>query len=360
MTNKIRETYDWFEQFDNMEVCVKSKTSKLYFVLTKHLLLHLLGVQYAFKNPRNFIGRKLENNIFHGSINDSDEEILNKIKEYHPEKAISHVLRRDNFKLFLENLHNSHIVEMTNKQTRINSQYLVVQAQNERYYLLGIGVSSGGNYFETFMIEPTKKYFETTTINEPVISITELDDGIEKLFSFSDERQSVFNEISLNLNDEEFDKLITLTDFQNTDKEFLINDFKFYAVDKVDLNNISIDEIDKDGFYKAFACDDFKEKLQQKLPMDYKQYNLFYNNDSRSLYIPSKKGLIKFNGYSNEQLIELVRRSVNKENKIAKEQHEEKQEKKSFIEEMKELKNRVKESKQDVENRDTRRNDREL
>ena len=142
-------------------------------------------MQYAYKNPTNVRGKNILRQIEKENYSDSD--ILKNIEINNPDRLDSVKDRVKYFKAFMENLEQSNVVEMTNPKTRLKSNYLMIQIDDNTVMQLGIKNLDYEDVFETFIIEKDNLYFKDTTINEKVISIEKYnEDGELETFSFKE------------------------------------------------------------------------------------------------------------------------------------------------------------------------------
>ncbi|WP_099950152.1 PBECR4 domain-containing protein [Ezakiella peruensis] len=191
MSHKVNDLYNWFSQFNDRIIKIKSDSLGFEVNLNKRSLLHLIGVHYIFKNPKFLRGSDLIKEVINKGYD--DKKIIGLIAKNNPHMIRSFKVRTKNLKPFLENLENARLVEMTKNNTKLKSNYLAMQSKDKDLLLLGLASSDYEDYFETFIIENSDSYFKNTTINEPVKSITEiLDDGTEVPFSFSKEKQKQY------------------------------------------------------------------------------------------------------------------------------------------------------------------------
>ncbi|TRW28035.1 hypothetical protein FL857_03325 [Criibacterium bergeronii] len=185
MENRIINIIEWFNKYDNSEIKIVSKNKEFAIKLNINALPHLLGLQYAYKNPTNARGKNILRQIEKENYSDSD--ILKNIEINNPDRLDSVKDRVKYFKAFMENLEQSNVVEMTNPKTRLKSNYLMIQIDDNTVMQLGIKNLDYEDVFETFIIEKDNLYFKDTTINEKVISIEKYnEDGELEPFSFKE------------------------------------------------------------------------------------------------------------------------------------------------------------------------------
>ena len=202
MENKVQEIIKWWNKFNNMNIKISGIKKEFYLSLNKQILPHLLGLHYINSNKESLKGIRLYNHIKKNRI--SDRELYSLIQKHNPDYLDNVRDRITNFKAFMENLETGRIVEMTNPNTRIKSNFLIVQSEDN--YIMQIGIKNIGyeDVFETFIVEKDDIYFKNTTINEPIISIQRYtENGELEPFSFREN-----NEICKDLPDKKSNELI--------------------------------------------------------------------------------------------------------------------------------------------------------
>lgn len=185
MENKVQEIIKWWNKFNNMNIKISGIKKEFYLSLSKQILPHLLGLHYINSNKESLKGIRLYNHIKKNRI--SDRELYSLIQKHNPDYLDNVRDRITNFKAFMENLENGRIVEMTNSNTRIKSNYLIVQTEDN--YIMQLGVKDIGyeDVFETFFIRQDNDYFKNTSLNEPIISIQRYNENGElEKFSFKE------------------------------------------------------------------------------------------------------------------------------------------------------------------------------
>ena len=185
MKNKVQEIIKWWNKFNNMNIKISGIKKEFYLSLSKQILPHLLGLHYINSNNESLKGIRLYNHIKKNRI--SDRELYSLIQKHNPDYLDNVRDRITNFKAFMENLEKGRIVEMTNSNTRIKSNYLIVQTEDN--YIMQLGVKDIGyeDVFETFFIRQDNDYFKNTSLNEPIISIQRYNENGElEKFSFKE------------------------------------------------------------------------------------------------------------------------------------------------------------------------------
>lgn len=305
--NEIQDIFVWYNKFSGKSINVVGMNKNFTIDLDNNALPHLLGLQYINKG-NSIKGRRLYNYI--NKIYDADENIYKRISENNP-KMLDNVKERvSNFKSFLENLHLAKIYEITNVNSKIKSEFLGVDINENNYRMLGIASSSYQDYLETFLVRKDNLYFKNSTIEDPIISIREvLDDGEEKLFSFDEDRQLKLDKMNEFTNVEEHRELIKCTELFEQDGAFLFENFKYYPVRALteEEKNMNLFEFGnylfEDGLTninnKSSRIDDFYSAV----PDEYKWCDLFYNDTTQSLYFISESGMKGYSKYRGEDLI---------------------------------------------------------
>ena len=185
MENKVQKIIKWWNKFNNMNIKISGIKKEFYLSLNKQILPHLLGLHYINSNKESLKGIRLYNHIKKNRI--SDRELYSLIQKHNPDYLDNVHDRINNFRTFMENLETGRIVEMTNPNTRLKSNYLIVQSEDN--YIMQIGIKNIGyeDVFETFIVEKDDVYFKNTTINEPIISIQRYNENGElEKFSFKE------------------------------------------------------------------------------------------------------------------------------------------------------------------------------
>lgn len=185
MENKVQEIIKWWNKFNNMNIKISGIKKEFYLSLNKQILPHLLGLHYINSNNESLKGIRLYNHIKKNRI--SDRELYSLIQKHNPDYLDNMRDRITNFKAFMENLENGRIVEMTNPNTRIKSNFLIVQTENRHIMQLGIKDLGYEDVFETFFVRQDDEYFKDTSLNEPIISIERYNENGElEKFSFKE------------------------------------------------------------------------------------------------------------------------------------------------------------------------------
>lgn len=315
MNNNIKEIFNWYDKFNNENIVIKTKNNEFDLVLTSKGLAHLLGLHYISKNNK-LRGYRLYSQV----KNKTDEEIFSLIKDKNPDKLNNIKLRVENFKYFMKNLEKATLYEQSNKNSKIKSKFLMVKGEENKYLHLAVARDREyEDYLETFIVRKDNEYFKNSSIKEPVLSIEKYIDDKLVPFSFDERKNEMLKDIKYGLNDKLNNKLIEEVDFEKL-PSFYFENFKFYPVKDLTeeesstlLNYANYDSLnytflikDKNiSNMKYFKNkldknpDDILEDFYKKVPNEFKNYELFYCNETRNLYIPSFNGLRKYTKYQD-------------------------------------------------------------
>ena len=194
MENKIKKIIEWFKTFDNSNIVIKSKNKQFAIKININSLPHLIGLHYAYASPMSMRGRNILRQIEKNNF--TEKNILDSVEKNNSEYLDAVKDRINNFKSFMENLETGRIVEMTNSNTSIKSNYLIVQTEDNCIMQLGIKDIGYEDVFETFFIRQDNDYFKNTSLNEPIISIEKYNENGElEKFSFKEtpEVEEIYN-----------------------------------------------------------------------------------------------------------------------------------------------------------------------
>lgn len=209
-TKTIREIIDWFSHFNKYDVIIKTKSKEFEIEMKDRNLPHLLGLHYSSDRPLK--GRRLLNAI----KNLSDQEIYGNIEKYNPSRLEMVKSRIDYFKYFMENLENAYLYEQSHPDTKIKSEFLLVDMEDGNYLHLGIGNNGIEDYLETFIVRHDDSYFKSSQIKEQVEGLYRLDElMIPVPFSFDLEKNRALEEERRRRLEEVF--------YKDTDKDGLVD-----------------------------------------------------------------------------------------------------------------------------------------
>ena len=202
--NKIKEILDWYNQFNNTDIVIKTKTKEFNFEIRNKYLPHLLGLQYSSINKLR--GVRLYSFVY----NKTEKELYNLIKINNENRLEDVKLRINNFKYFMENLDKAIIYEKTNETTKTKSNFLMVKTEKNKYLQLGVVKNDDlTDYLETFFVRKDNLYFKNSNLSEKVESIEKYDMLKNKFvpFSFDEIKNEMLNSVEYGLNENENIKL---------------------------------------------------------------------------------------------------------------------------------------------------------
>lgn len=196
MAYKVQEIFEWFSQFNKNDIRIEGETKIFDIELTNKVLPHLLGLHYVNKNYRDT--RAFEIYKFIKKENLSDKEILELIKKNNLDKLENVKNRINTIREFLENIEHAHIVEKTNTNSQIKSNYLIIQSKNNMNLHLAIDKTEMGdaiksfevipqksNYLETYIVQGNNNYFKNSKIHEKIKGIYKYNEKTEEFETFT-------------------------------------------------------------------------------------------------------------------------------------------------------------------------------
>ena len=187
MNYKVQGTLNKFSRFDGFKIRIESEAKSFDIICNETIIPHILGLHYMQSNYRQVKGIQMLNYVKHNNL--SDEDIYNKVEKSNPSKLHNVKERIRYFSDFMENLEYADIVEMTNKKTKLNSNYLAIQTSDNKILQLGIASIAGVDYLETFLISANEHFFENTKMYSKVTGIYKYDEDYELIpFSFNQEK----------------------------------------------------------------------------------------------------------------------------------------------------------------------------
>ena len=202
MNNKIKQTINWWKQFNGNDVVFNTTNKKFLLSINSLSLPHLLGLQYSYRDPRLVSGGKILKDLKHK--NDQEIYELIKINNF---KMLENVKNRINtFEYFMKNLENAILVENTNPKTKIKSQHFFIEVKDNDYLHLGLLTASYGQILneygevdkkelETYFRRADNKYFHKAKIEERIEKIERYEDDKLVPFSFDDNKRKKLNEV---------------------------------------------------------------------------------------------------------------------------------------------------------------------
>lgn len=130
--NKIKELYEWFSQFDNNELLIKTSSRTILLKINKKSLPYLIGLQYINPNNVKMLAHDLvklietnDDEYFYKLIEENNHTMLRKVKD-----------RIEYFKSFLGNLENSTLINNKKEKSTLSNRYLLVQQEDGKIMYL--------------------------------------------------------------------------------------------------------------------------------------------------------------------------------------------------------------------------------
>lgn len=205
MSTKIQDILNWYNEYNDTDLVIKTQTKNFYININNRQLPHLLGLQYA--TEMSLRGYRL----YDFAKTKTDEEIYDLISENHPDMLKSVQERVDTFKYFMEHLEKGIVYQNMKSSSNIKSDEFIIETKNHRIMHLGLIDIGGESVFNNFEIENAEirnletyfsrkdeRYFQNSPIREKIISIERYtEDGSLEPFSFSnkspEEQQNIIN-----------------------------------------------------------------------------------------------------------------------------------------------------------------------
>lgn len=170
MSYEIRDILKWYNQFDNIDIVIKTESKEFNVYIRNSSLPHLLGLQYINDSDTRelYRGRKLLNLV----NNKSDEYIFNLILKNNKSQFINVKNRIKYFRYFMENLEKATLYEQSMSNSKLKSDFLLVEIERNKYLQLAVATErQDADYFETFLVRNDDKYIDKSCIKEKIISI---------------------------------------------------------------------------------------------------------------------------------------------------------------------------------------------
>lgn len=130
--NKIKELYEWFSQFDNSEILIRTNSRTILLKINKKSLPYLIGLQYINPNnvkilPHDLVKLIDTNNdeYFYKLIEENNYKMLRKVKD-----------RIEYFKNFLGNLENSQLINNKKENSSLSNRYILMQQEDGKIMYL--------------------------------------------------------------------------------------------------------------------------------------------------------------------------------------------------------------------------------
>lgn len=192
MAHKVQKIFEWFKQFNKIDIKIQGETKEFDIELGNKYLPHLLGLQYMNDNSSSIRGYALYKYIEKNNF--SDKEILEKVKNNNPrmEEAVKN--RIETFQEFMENIENAFIVERSipDSKTNIKSNYFIVQSKGNDFLHLGIKQENIGSFISEFDITPKKDSWLETYFSRNNITYfqdSKIIEEIKGLYKYNEEKE---------------------------------------------------------------------------------------------------------------------------------------------------------------------------
>lgn len=192
MAHKVQKIFEWFKQFNKIDIKIQGETKEFDIELGNKYLPHLLGLQYMNDNSSSIRGYALYKYIEKNNF--SDKEILEKVKNNNPrmEEAVKN--RIETFQEFMENIENALIVERSipDSKTNIKSNYFIVQSKGNDFLHLGIKQENIGSFISEFDITPKKDSWLETYFSRNNITYfqdSKIIEEIKGLYKYNEEKE---------------------------------------------------------------------------------------------------------------------------------------------------------------------------
>ena len=192
MAHKVQKIFEWFKQFNKIDIKIQGETKEFDIELGNKYLPHLLGLQYMNDSSSSIRGYALYKYIEKNNF--SDKEILEKVKNNNPrmEEAVKN--RIETFQEFMENIENAFIVERSipDSKTNIKSNYFIVQSKGNDFLHLGIKQENIGSFISEFDITPKKDSWLETYFSKNNITYfqdSKIIEEIKGLYKYNEDKQ---------------------------------------------------------------------------------------------------------------------------------------------------------------------------
>ena len=207
MAHKVQKIFEWFKQFNKIDIKIQGETKEFDIELGNKYLPHLLGLQYMNDSSSSIRGYALYKYIEKNNF--SDKEILEKVKNNNPhmEEAVKN--RIETFQEFMENIENAFIVERSipDSKTNIKSNYFIVQSKGNDFLHLGIKQENIGSFISEFDITPKKDSWLETYFSRNNITYfqdSKIIEEIKGLYKYNEDKQEK-NKINIGIKNVEYD-----------------------------------------------------------------------------------------------------------------------------------------------------------
>lgn len=192
MAHKVQKIFEWFKQFNKIDIKIQGETKEFDIELGNKYLPHLLGLQYMNDSSSSIRGYALYKYIEKNNF--SDKEILEKVKNNNPHMGEAVKNRIETFQEFMENIENAFIVERSipDSKTNIKSNYFIVQSKGNDFLHLGIKQENIGSFISEFDITPKKDSWLETYFSRNNITYfqdSKIIEEIKGLYKYNEDKQ---------------------------------------------------------------------------------------------------------------------------------------------------------------------------
>ena len=192
MAHKVQKIFEWFKQFNKIDIKIQGETKEFDIELGNKYLPHLLGLQYMNDSSSSIRGYALYKYIEKNNF--SDKEILEKVKNNNPHMEEAAKNRIETFQEFMENIENAFIVERSipDSKTNIKSNYFIVQSKGNDFLHLGIKQENIGSFISEFDITPKKDSWLETYFSRNNITYfqdSKIIEEIKGLYKYNEDKQ---------------------------------------------------------------------------------------------------------------------------------------------------------------------------
>ena len=178
MAHKVQKIFEWFKQFNKIDIKIQGETKEFDIELGNKYLPHLLGLQYMNDSSSSIRGYALYKYIEKNNF--SDKEILEKVKNNNPrmEEAVKN--RIETFQEFMENIEND--------------AYSLgfIKPHGRCFVHLGIKQENIGSFISEFDITPKKDSWLETYFSRNNITYfqdSKIIEEIKGLYKYNEDKQ---------------------------------------------------------------------------------------------------------------------------------------------------------------------------
>ena len=301
MTYKAKDTIEWFENFNDFNVLIRTANKEFYFDINQNNLPHLLGLQYVYGHY--FPAKKIIKDILNNDR--KDDELIDKIRNRSLRKTV--ISRVDSFQDFFEHIESSYLVERTKLDTKIKSDYFFVNEKEENIQQLGILKTDSIDLMidfdvyipETYFVQKYNKYFKEAQFKENIKEILFYDEDRWRAGSFDLKKDNVLKNTYLGLTDQDI-KPIRAKLYRDK------NIFEMHGLRFIPYREFNKDErktpmdvlLEIDGLY-----DNDIGKIAETYDRCKTNADIFYCLETRNLYTPAEGGMMKLRTLNPEKFL---------------------------------------------------------